>query len=205
MLHQCAVPRFVPCGRGARRANPALLFAARVTPSSCFPASKNEGMERRKAHRECRTLRGPGAPAKRARLSALHLRFRAAVFTPQHRPQVRASWDAGSAGVTRLALSQSSEHLAERSYCRPAGSRGLPGAWLRTTRAGAAHRGGNRSPRERERTCLPARNGKAGAVLRAGPFRLLHLRIASRSAPHRAGVKTLEMECGRIRYCFLTT
>ena len=130
----------------ARRHAPSpLLFGRRGVrpPSICLGATPRE----RSAGRRSRQLRARSSlrrEERTRRLSALLplrangalrgiiSRLRGAAVKPPDRRRVRASWD------VRFALSQSSRLPAERSLCRPVGSRDLPGAWLRTTPAGTA-------------------------------------------------------------------
>jgi len=105
------------------QASPPLLFAARGTPSSCparrgdflLPSAIAKGMERRLAHQNSDALRRRAPCDRHARHPALHWRFCIAGLRRRYRLQARASGDLGSSGVTRLALSSSSELLADRS------------------------------------------------------------------------------------------
>jgi hypothetical protein len=128
--------------RSPRRAPATLLFAARASRSSFFlPPAKPKGTERRLAPRSrahalrhgstsCERCAPSGAPS---RLCLVHL---ASGETGPRTDFLGRDFD----GYYPLWVSPSpADEAAGRSCCRPAGPRGLPGAWLRRPCARAPH------------------------------------------------------------------
>ena len=76
---------------------------------------------------------------KGARLPALHVRrLMESFWLYSTQLQAVASWDGALVGVIHRRPSQCSEHLTDRSWCRPRRCPEPPGARLRASRAGAA-------------------------------------------------------------------
>jgi hypothetical protein len=124
------------CGAGCAVVFPALAGTGLPSPST------SEGMERREAHPTIRAWRGAGTLGEGCAPRGAPSRLRVSGSRQRHRPWVRASWDEALAPVPAQRAPRGGV------VCPPVGSQGLPGAWLRTTPAGAASDPANMTPHD---------------------------------------------------------